>query len=55
MDMVLGDPVNYDRSFLLHRREWKETDLGELEPWNCVLASNLLFEDEPDLDKFFEN
>jgi hypothetical protein len=55
MDMVLDDPVNYDSSFLLHRREWQETDLGKLEPWNCVPASEVLFEDDPDLDKFFEN
>jgi len=55
LDMVLADPVNYESSFLLHRREWRETDVGELEPWNCVPASEVLFEDDPDLDKFFEN
>jgi hypothetical protein len=55
MDMVLDDPVNYEHAFLLHRREWSATDLGDLEPWNCVPASELLFEDDPDLDKFFEN
>ena len=55
MDMVLDDPINYEHAFLLHRREWSATDLGELEPWNCVPASELLFEEDPDLDKFFEN
>jgi len=55
MDMVLNDPVNYEHAFLLHRREWSATELGELEPWDCVPASELLFEDDPDLDKFFEN
>ena len=55
MDMALDDPVNYDNAFLLHRREWSATDVGELEPWNCVPASDLLFEDSPDLDKFFDN
>jgi hypothetical protein len=55
MDMVLDDPVNYGQAFLLHRREWSATDLGALEPWDCVPATELLFEDDPDLDKFFEN
>jgi hypothetical protein len=55
MDMVLDDPVNYEHAFLLHRREWSATDLGQLEPWDCVPATELLFEDDPDLDKFFEN
>ena len=55
MDMVLDDPINYDDKFLLHRREWSGTDLGTLETWDCVPATELFSEDEPDLDKFFEN
>ena len=55
MDMVLDDPINYVDKFLLHRREWSATDLGTLETWDCVPATELFSEDEPDLDKFFEN
>lgn len=55
MDMVLDDPVYYERPFLLHRREWLRTDEGELEPWDCVDASGLLLDEEMNLDDFFKN
>lgn len=54
MDMVLDDPVYYTKPFLLHRREWIASDTGELEPWNCESAADVLLEDDPDLDAFFD-
>jgi hypothetical protein len=54
MDMVLDDPLYYEEPFLLHRREWQMTDRGDLEPWNCVPAGELLIDEDADLDAFFE-
>lgn len=55
MDMVLDDPEYYERPFLMHRREWSRIGDHALEPWDCVDASELLFDDAPDLDEFFGN
>ena len=53
MDMVLDDPVYYERPVLLVRREWIATDATGIEPWDCVSASDVLLTDDPDLDAFF--
>lgn len=52
VDIVLDDPVYYDRPFIVQRREWTKTNLENIEPWDCVDISDVMG-DTPDFDAFF--
>lgn len=55
MDLLVDDPVYYEEPFLMVRREWvRVPTLSELDEWDCVSAADLLLDDNPDLDAFFE-
>ena len=56
MDLVVDDPVYYEEPFLMVRREWfRVPTLNELDEWDCVSSADLLLDDTPDLDAFFNN
>lgn len=55
MDLVVDDPVYYEEPFQMLRREWvRVPTLSELDEWDCVSAGDILLNDNPDLDAFFE-
>ena len=54
MDMVVNDPVYYEEPFLILRREWFVVPtLTELDEWDCVPTTDVLLNENPDLDAFF--
>ena len=56
MDMVVDDPVYYEEPFLLYRRElFVVPTLAEIDEWDCVSTVDVLLNDNPDLDAFFDN
>jgi hypothetical protein len=56
MDLVVDDPVYYEKPFLKGRRQLLIVPtLSKVDEWDCVSASNVLLDENPDLDAFFDN
>ena len=56
IEMTLDDPVYYTEPFIWAR--WKKLNapmLSAVDEWDCIPAGDLLLNEDPDLDAFFDN
>lgn len=56
IEMTVDDPVYYTRPFVWAR--WKKLNapmLDAVDEWDCIPAGDLLLNENPDLDAFFDN
>lgn len=56
IEMTLDDPVYYTEPFVWAR--WKKLNapmLSAVDEWDCIPAGDLLLNEDPDLDAFFDN
>ena len=55
-EMVLNDPVYYAEPFVWSRRIFFVVPkLSKVDEWDCVSATDVLLDENPDLDAFFND
>lgn len=55
-ELVLDDPVNYTKPFIWSRRKLLQVpSVDNVDAWDCVDATDILLNEDPDLDAFFND